>query len=434
MAPFSRSFKIKQSARLLLCVLLSCTLVFSKIACGESTPDDLKKTYQNVFSTAQSVIDTEKKLFSRLVFSSAHETDQITLGKTTKFVLSDQLNRKWVYKVFSSHEDYNTLICYQLACLFGIKMPETHIKDLIINNTAVRGLMVLYIDDIIHFRNLDHFKTTALSPHATRDMARKEVLDFLVENLDVHLNNLLFKYDSTSVTDVYGIDMHYLFPTLDGIIDVPIDDLFSYTKQSNLHTGQSSVYATFWEREDIKKDPFLLVEMAPYIHFITSYPQNFIYEIIHPHWGEQIQKKFFKRQRSIGAVFTEYYAHLDPHFVSRPKSSIHPIFDSLQNAYVKKTAQLLDTSQLLAKISQEKQEKIDFVASWRAWDLINAFQSGWYQGTSTDLLSELEKMQNTTENLYERHAIQHYCEQIKTKDIKKITQYIQTSPTLSEIP
>ncbi len=383
--------------------------------------NSLEYKWNSLYELYNEIIKLEESNFSNKVFSLANDEEQIEKGISNKIVLKDQDGEKWIFKLFFPYADYNTLACYKVSKILGLKIPETHVSSFTINGKQIEGLMIRFIDKTVIFEGMEDYISYKFSDNAISDILKKEVFDYLVANRDVTRSNLLFRKVGNIINSVYGIDMNCLF----GDIDPIVQSVEKYCESCKRHTGEY-FYSDFYKMLGVEKIKVSFKKNFAFINLLNLCPDNIIKNIMSESLSDEFVEIILERKKRLLDVFLKYYRNLKvidlteeieilSDMDNRSISLLDKYILSMEESLKQKRAANLG----LKRANGIKQKELNVVMSWEAWEDIVYFQKMELSNQVYEkLLDKLNDRYSKVENEDEKEAIKEYIEMLE--DMQKL--------------
>lgn len=160
------------------------------------------QTFSQLYDQEQAV---DKKNVESFRFSLDPNQPKLG-GMNEKFLVLDQLGRRWLFKIHQSQDrDAVSLVGCHVAQYLDVLVPQSYIISLTLNGKKVQGTITLWVDDA---KDLKNVPPATLSNNTLNQILHQQVLDHLLANFDVRGDNFLLKKETGII---YGIDKDYAF-------------------------------------------------------------------------------------------------------------------------------------------------------------------------------------------------------------------------------
>lgn len=206
--------------------LFSLCLYASEKAPRKSDYDLLKRT----FSTFE---NASNENFNRLVFELSSE--QIKKSVTFKYVLKDQLGRKWFFKAGPHSSKDGAIAIYRLFQLIGLDTPEIHEKELVINGEKILGSLQRIYD-----MKDRPYQFSELNTYSLQYIVKNHAMAYLALNSHTHPKQFILLTSSPGPLQVMRIDNSVTWFTLGH------DNLSSLYNSPLLLHSPNGGYFNFW--------------------------------------------------------------------------------------------------------------------------------------------------------------------------------------------
>jgi hypothetical protein len=206
----------------------------------------------------------EKKIFDSLVFVPV--ANQINKSIAMKFILEDQLKRKWLFKASRRGSSDGIVAMSRFYNLLGQDTPEAHYKTFVVNGQPLEGTVQRFVPNI---GPMSQKRLQGLTPAMADYLARSHLLDWLFANNQVHHGNFLILGDENQKPNgVLRIDnsINWFLMGQDRI-DI---DYVSPLAQGDLDAG----YLLFWRNYLNRAFELPLAELLSWAHFVSGMPDE----------------------------------------------------------------------------------------------------------------------------------------------------------------
>lgn len=239
---------------------------FAFVCAGCDWPWSSKKPAA-LTSVIQAFQDSEKienEVFSKLVFTYEKVFNK---SATQKFLVKDQLGRKWLFKVGKGASDGSTTM-YRLFRFLGLETPEIHKVTFNVNGTETFGTLQRFVKNL---GDLEKVEYSSLPKNVIDDLVKNNIMSWLTASHHVHFKQFLLASSTgeEKPDKIYRIDN-----TIEWFL-MGYDQLaYNYTTPVLWHMGGLG-YTTFWRRYFQKKLDPDLQKILDWARFISAVPDDF---------------------------------------------------------------------------------------------------------------------------------------------------------------
>ncbi len=403
-----------------------------------------KNEYMRLIQTYKEWLYLEEAVFKKLSFRLS-PSQAIKTGYRAKFILEDNLGRKWMFKpdYYAEGKKISSsfirgrvaVIVYRIYKLFGLETARINYTALNINDKKISGSIQLFISNIGTLKN---YPPHRISPNALNYLLKIHVINWLLSNNDSNSNNFLALSSNNlgKLEKIMRIDNEFAFILLGK--DRLKDDwpYLPITKSYNKY------YPLLWKNYICKKISLDLENNLAFIKFVSEFPNEFFEDLVLsariPDFKETTRSEFEKlkednpdnkyfleyitsRKNNLIADFKEFYKDLA---AERGESlTLHTNVN-----YQKIIASVI--KELGVEIKELNQEKlrlqkapyypdIDAIFSFEGFNyLTKVYDSYWKTGKKDlipicgDALKNLSLLKANTKNKYENKALKIYMREI----------------------
>lgn len=340
------------------------------------------------------------------------DPNQPNLGGTNeKFLVQDQLGRRWVFKIHPDPGlDTVSEIAYYAACYLDVKVPRTYVHTLTVNGEPRKGNLQVWVEGA---ENMKDILPNELTNSQLNQLFKQQIFDYFLANYDVRQENFLYQKQTG---ELWGIDKDLAFDYWDE--DLPL----------TLNPGAElayfeDYYVEAWNNYILSPKEVSWGSLLAFIEYINGLDTTFVQELVSPAF------KLARVRENVGSLqdYMEYLGKMKEEFTRfytliREEKEL-PVenltfFGGAEYAENVKEAALARMSQKKEELLKLKenaagdQKAFTLVMSRRAWKYVLDNEA---KGPKI-ILAGLERILNQTRDANEREAVQLYIEQVKEWD------------------
>lgn len=330
-------------------------------------------------------------------------------GMNEKFLVRDQLNRRWLFKTHQSKDlDVISDVAYNVSKYVGVTVPRTYIHTFKINGQSIQGTLLQWVDGAIDMKKIpaNQFSNVQLG-----QLFKQQVLDYLLVNFDVRADNFLYQEESS---EVWGIDKDFSF------------DYWGESMPLNLNPKPGTIY---WEDYYIQAwksyiqtpkqvEWGILLQLVDYIDTLDT---AFLSELVAPAFKLSRVKKYvgsmkdyLKRHENMRKEFFQFYTEV---LIEKGKGGDFPSFPPatlyaslMKDKAIKRIEAKKEELKTLKSKGGAGQVPFTLIKSRKAWQFVLDNESKGPQF----LVPGLKKILSQTRDPNEKRAVELYIKQVSS--------------------
>ncbi len=332
-------------------------------------------------------------------------------GMNEKFLVRDQLGRRWLFKSHqSSHLDNVSVMASEVARYMNVSVPRAYMLSLTLNGKSRQGTLMEWIEEAV---NMEDFLPNQLSNSQLDQLFKQQILDYILVNYDVRPDNFIYQ---EKVNQIWGIDKDFAFDYWDE--DLPL------TLNPGIELSYfEDYYVEAWKSYIETEKQVNWNELLELIAYVNQMDESFLSLMIEPVFKFKRVKKnvgdwntFLKYKGEIQDAFYVFYKEiiqkkgLPVEFLVFPESN-----DYAQKVRVQAKERIELRKEELAQLKaaqKGEQQKFDLVMSLKAWRYVLDNED---KGPQV-ILKGLNRILSQTKEPNEREAVQLYIKQVQRWD------------------
>jgi len=373
-----------------------------------------QKLLLNTLSGLINIKDELGKLYLKNTsFKLASDDDQIQGGHSEKYVLIDNLGKKWLFKSSKEEtEQIKTIIAYKLANFLGVNTPSMYPFNITINNIVKQGFMIEMLPPKTKFINLN--------------------AEYLENKNDIFISSLKNIFFSWWVFCTPGShDCIEIAITPSGtIFQIDMNNAFGFKEQDAYEFRENEYPNALLQ---LKKSDAEFNKLNTFIQHSMTIKNNQIKKYLAAHLNRHVPKSANNKANDIDLIL-ERKKLLLKHFLNIYSISPENTFNTFDNIklftyrlnlcknFVKDSLQIIVKLPFLKK--KFNQNNLEFVSSGDAWRYLknnfDIYDEADFNSDSDfnklfpDVVSKLLAMRRNSSSYGEKIAITIYLRQVRT--------------------